>query len=205
VPKPHLFSVVLLTYNRLPLLTEAVDALQRQTYDNLEIILVDNSSSDGTFEYLSQLAASDDRVKLLHFEENQFSLDDPSKPVAVCANAGLEIAMGDYVWYQSDDDMLSDDYVKRMVALFRENPECTTAPLVEALSDSRERWSRINLTNLARWSARIASIAENGRTTARRATTLAYAQHDTSEGYSETPSCVLLSGTSARLSETPLR
>jgi len=124
---PHLFSIVMVTYNRLPLLTEAVDALQRQTYKNLEIILVNNGSTDGTPEYLENVAKSDDRVKLVHFEENQYTWEDPNLPLSICANAGLDVATGDYVWYQSDDDMIADDYIGKMVDLFKENPECTTA------------------------------------------------------------------------------
>ena len=58
---------------------------------------------------------------------NQFSLDDPSLYITVTWNAALKEATGDYVWIQEDDDFLADDYAEKMVALFEENPECTTA------------------------------------------------------------------------------
>ncbi len=125
--KPDLFSVIVITYNRLPLLRETVGALQRQTHENIEIIVVDNGCTDGTFEYLNDLADSDDRVKVVHLDENPWSLNDPHKPYTVSGNAGLEISTGDYVLLNLDDDYISDDYVEKMVALFKENPECTTA------------------------------------------------------------------------------
>lgn len=127
MPKSHLFTVIMDTYYRPALLKEAVDALFRQTHDNLEIILVNNAATPETVEYLHQVAALDHRVKLVHFEENQHSFDDPHKMLDTCLNAGLRVATGDYIWYQSDDDLIADDYAEKMVALFSSNPECTTA------------------------------------------------------------------------------
>lgn len=125
--KSHMFTIIMDTYYRPALLKQAVEALFRQTYDNLEIILVNNGATPETIEYLHQVAAMDKRVKLVHFEENQYSPEDPVKMADVCYNAGLAAATGDYVFYQSDDDMMADDFVEKMVALFKENPECTSA------------------------------------------------------------------------------
>ena len=123
----HVFTIIMDTYYRPAMLKEAVEALFRQTYDNLEIILVNNGATPETVEYLHEVDALDKRVKLIHFKENQFSFDDPLRMIRVCLNAGLEAATGDYVWYQSDDDIIADDYAEKMVALFKENPDCITA------------------------------------------------------------------------------
>jgi len=125
--KSDLFSAIVITYNRLSLLTETVTALQRQTHDNMEIIVVNNGSDDGTFEYLNQLAKSDGRVKPIHLDENPWSINDPNKPYTVSGNVGLDAATGDYVFLNFDDDVLSENYAEVMVSLFKENPECTTA------------------------------------------------------------------------------
>lgn len=114
------------TFNRPALLRHAVEALFRQTYPHLEIILVNNAATAETVEYLRQVEAKDNRVKLVHFTENQYSWDDPLKLVN-CYNAGLAVATGNYVFYQSDDDWIADDYVEKMVRLFVDNPDCTTA------------------------------------------------------------------------------
>jgi glycosyltransferase involved in cell wall biosynthesis len=114
------------TYNRPALLKEAVDALFRQTYDNLEIILVNNGATPETIEYLNEVSLIDKRVKIVHFKENQYSPDDPLKMIDTCLNSALKIATGDYVWYQADDDLIADDYIEKMVALFKENSECIT-------------------------------------------------------------------------------
>jgi len=122
-----MFSVIMVTYNRLELLKQALSALRRQTYADIEIIVVNNGSTDGTADYLGGEEAEDPRIKLVHFKENQHTIEDPNMPMAVCTTAGLEIATGDYVWYQNDDDMVADNYLEKMVALFTENPDCTSA------------------------------------------------------------------------------
>jgi len=125
--KKHVFSVIITTYYRTALLKEAVNALFRQTYKHLEIILINNGATPEIIEYLHKVESQDKRIKLIHFKENQYSKNDPMKYIAVCLNAGLKAATGDYVFHQSDDDMIADDYAEKMVALFKENPDCTTA------------------------------------------------------------------------------
>jgi glycosyltransferase involved in cell wall biosynthesis len=122
-----LVTTIVHTFNRPTLLREAVEALQRQTYTNLEIILINNGATAETDEYIKEVEVTDRRVKVVHFQENQFSWDDPSLYIVVTWNAALKEATGDYIWIQEDDDFLADDYIEKMVALFEENPECTTA------------------------------------------------------------------------------
>ena len=122
-----LFTMMIDTYNRPSLLRAAVSAALRQTYDHVELILVNNGATPETIDYLHEVAASDPRVKLVHFTENQYSWDDPTKMLDACLNAALKVATGEYVWYQADDDLIADDYAEKMVALFRGRPECTTA------------------------------------------------------------------------------
>jgi cellulose synthase/poly-beta-1,6-N-acetylglucosamine synthase-like glycosyltransferase len=71
--KQPVFSVIVITHDRLMFLKETLAALQRQTHENLEIIVVNNGSTDGTTEFLEQLEESDERVSLVNFEENQWS------------------------------------------------------------------------------------------------------------------------------------
>lgn len=125
--KCPLFSIIMDTYYRPAMLKEAVNALYRQTYDNLEIILINNGATQETVEYLDEISERDKRIRLLHFKENQYSPDDPVKMLYTCLNPALEMATGDYIWYQSDDDIIADDYAEKMVALFLGNPDCTTA------------------------------------------------------------------------------
>jgi len=127
LPNPKIFTAIIDTYYRPALLKEAVAAILRQTYSNLELILVNNGATPETVDYLYEIEAHDHRVKLVHFEENQFSWDDPQKLIDICLNAALKVATGEYVWYQGDDDLISDNYAEKMVSLFEGNSECITA------------------------------------------------------------------------------
>lgn len=110
MPRKPIFTIIMPTYYRLGLLKEAVNALVRQTYEHLELILISNGATSEIIDYLHDVQSQDNRVKLIFFEENQYSESDPLKYIDVCLNAGLREATGDYVFYQSDDDMIADDY-----------------------------------------------------------------------------------------------
>lgn len=127
LPDRPLISVLIDTYYRPAMLRHAVEAVRTQTYANLDIILIDNGSTPETKAVLADMEAADARIRLVRFAENQFSWDDPHVIVRECYNAGLAAAKGDLVFHQADDDWLAPDFFERMVALFRENPACTTA------------------------------------------------------------------------------
>jgi glycosyltransferase involved in cell wall biosynthesis len=127
VRKPKLFTVILHTYNRPHYLKISVDALLNQTYDNLEIILIDDGAKKETKECLYEFERKDKRVKLLHYKENQFRYDDPHRIIYVCFNDALKMSTGNYVWHQDDDDVLAEDYIEKMVNLFQGNLECISA------------------------------------------------------------------------------
>lgn len=122
-----LFTIIMLTYYKPHYIRYAVDALFRQTYTNLEIIIINNGAHPETQEYLKCLENSDKRVKLVHFEKNQYCQSDPGRIIDVCYNKALSVAVGDYVFFNSDDDRMADDYVEKMVKLFQGIPDCTTA------------------------------------------------------------------------------
>jgi glycosyltransferase involved in cell wall biosynthesis len=132
-----LVSVIVDTFYRPGMLKHAIQCLRQQTYGNLEIVIVNNGATAETISYLTSVAAIEPRIKLVHFETNQFSWDDPMMMVRVCYNAGLKVATGELVFHQADDDWVASDFVERMVALFLGNPACTTAigRCVSALPD----------------------------------------------------------------------
>ena len=64
----NLVSVIIPTFNRLNKLIKTIDSVQKQTYKNYEIIVVDNSSVDGTVEYLNKL--NDDKIVKINIHNN---------------------------------------------------------------------------------------------------------------------------------------
>lgn len=115
------------TFYRPAMLKKAYEAIASQTYEKLEIILINNGATPETIEYLNEVKCKDNRVKLINYKENQFSWDEPTKNIRVCLNEGLNQSIGYLIWYQSDDDYIANDYIERMVLLFEGNSECITA------------------------------------------------------------------------------
>src|SRR5882762_2279478 len=94
-----LISVILTTYNRCHLLPRAIYSVLGGTYDNFELIIVDDASSDRTPEVVSQL--TDRRIQYRRMQENG--------GVLRARNRGFDIARGDYVTILDDDDELLPD------------------------------------------------------------------------------------------------
>lgn len=95
-------SIIVPTFNRLAMLKRALASIERQTYRDLEIVVIDNGSSDGTWDYLGRYASEHKGVVVARFSENTGS------PMA-CYNKGLEIAQGRFIGIMYDDDELIDD------------------------------------------------------------------------------------------------
>lgn len=101
-------SVIVPVYNTLDYLERCVDSVCSQTYSNLEIILVDDGSSDGTGELCDRLAEKDFRIRVYHKENGGASS---------ARNLGLQNAVGDYIGFVDSDDYIDADVYKEMVEL----------------------------------------------------------------------------------------
>ncbi len=151
------FTVLIDVYINLFLFKEAIEAIQNQTHENLEIIISDNGSDSDIKKYISSVKSEDKRIKIIRYEENIFSYEDPELRTFVLCNDALKVAEGDYIFYQSYDDLLANDYVERMVKLFEENPDCISAAGLpigidingKLLEDSRERKKNIRKRHMS--------------------------------------------------------
>ena len=93
------FTVLIDVYINLFLFKEAIEAIQNQTYQNLEIIISDNGSDNEIKKYISSLESKDNRIKVIRYEENIFSYEDPELKTFVLCNDALRVAEGDYIFY----------------------------------------------------------------------------------------------------------
>jgi glycosyltransferase involved in cell wall biosynthesis len=90
-----LVSVIIPTYNRLPLLPVAVRSVQSQTYENWELLIVDDGSTDGTIEYCSSIA--DSRVRIIACAH--------TGNIGAVRNIGAQAAAGEYLAFLDSDDI----------------------------------------------------------------------------------------------------
>ena len=100
-----LISVIVPIYKVEPYLDRCVRSIVEQTYENLEIILVDDGSPDNCPAICDAWAEKDSRIKVIHKENG--GLSD-------ARNAGMEVASGEYIAFVDSDDWISADYIDAM-------------------------------------------------------------------------------------------
>lgn len=99
-------SVIVPTYNVAPLLGRCLDSLVGQTLQNIEIICIDDKSTDETLDVLRDYARRDIRIRIIEMDTNGGA--------AVARNAGVEIARGRYLAFVDSDDFVDADWLQTL-------------------------------------------------------------------------------------------
>ena len=105
-PIEELVSVIVPVYNIEDYLPRCLACIKAQTHTNLEIILVDDGSTDGSGRLCDEFAASDSRARVIHHPEN--------RGLWAARNTGQDAATGEYLWFPDGDDYFHKDIVKIM-------------------------------------------------------------------------------------------
>lgn len=108
-------SVILPIYNVEKYLKNCIESLTNQTYENLEIILVDDGSTDNSGNICDEIEKTDERIKVIHKQNGG---------LAAARNTGYLEATGTYLMYIDSDDIVKKDVVKKCVeAIEKENSD----------------------------------------------------------------------------------
>lgn len=107
-----LVSIVVPVYNMGDSLEKCVNSLLSQTYQNIEIVLVDDGSTDDSYKRCLSLASLDGRVKVIH-TNNQGS--GPAR------NTGTQESSGEYIYYPDADDYLVPGAIERLVCMMNDS------------------------------------------------------------------------------------
>lgn len=105
-------SVIIPMYNAKHYITHCIEGLLGQTLQDLELIVVDDCSTDGCYELCKEKYADDERIVLLRQDEN----DGPAK----ARNAGMKAAKGEYITFVDCDDAVLPDAFERLCATAEE-------------------------------------------------------------------------------------
>ena len=100
-----LITVIVPVYNIIEYLPRCVESICNQTYRNLEILLVDDGSTDGTDKLCDELAQKDDRIRVFHKENGGSS---------TARNLALTYAKGEYVGFVDSDDFIAPDMYEKL-------------------------------------------------------------------------------------------
>lgn len=127
----ELISVVVPVYRVEKYLQRCVDSICAQTYDNLEIILVDDGSPDKCPQMCDVLMQRDSRIKVIHKENGG---------LAFARNSGLDIASGVYVIFIDSDDWITPDHIENLyAAVKRTQADVVIGAHTEAFSNGTMR------------------------------------------------------------------
>ena len=96
-------SVIIPVYNVEKYLCKCLDSVVNQTLRDIEIICVDDGSTDSSWEILKEYAQRDDRIKLIHKENGGLSS---------ARNVAMQVAKGDYIGFIDSDDWIDLDFTK---------------------------------------------------------------------------------------------
>ena len=99
-------TVIVPVYNTKKFLTRCVNSILKQSYENLEVIIIDDGSTDGSAQVCDELSKSDKRVRVIH---------QKNKGIATTRNIGIENATGYYISFVDSDDYLEKDLYKNLI------------------------------------------------------------------------------------------
>jgi hypothetical protein len=139
--KLPLVSVVIPTFNRAAVLTAALNSVLRQTFQELEVIVVDDGSRDATSETVLRVAQSDPRVRLIRNESN--------RGAQAARNTGIRASVGRWIAFlDSDDTWVCDSLKVRINAAQSGDVEVVHSPgfVLRFGGDAREKFEVAHLS-----------------------------------------------------------
>lgn len=106
-----LVSIIIPVYNSEKYLKQCINSIRQQTYKNIEIIVIDDGSTDNSFNIISDLQKKDKRIK-------KFKIKNGG--VSRARNYGIEKSNGNYITFIDSDDWVSNDFVKHAMQYIEE-------------------------------------------------------------------------------------
>ncbi len=114
-PTTPLVSVIIPVYNANGFLAGAIESIQNQTYKNLEIIIIDDGSTDETPKILKSLTKKDKHIKILTNKKNL--------NIASSLNRGIKLAKGKYIARMDADDIALTNRIEKQIKFLQTHPD----------------------------------------------------------------------------------
>ena len=141
-------SIIVPVYKVEEYLRRCVDSLLSQTYDDLEIILVDDGSPDGCPAICDEYKEKDDRIKVVHQKNGGAS---------AARNSALEAACGEWVTFVDSDDSITPEWFAHAVALMTDDVDLVRLAPIGCLNWPHEPTSVLRGQDAVRWAWRMFS------------------------------------------------
>ena len=111
--KEELVSIVTPVYNSEKFISETIQTVKNQTYQNWELLLVNDYSTDNSENVIREYEKQDDRIKLINLEKNSGA--------AIARNTGIKKAKGKYIAFLDSDDLWDKQKLEKQVNFMKEN------------------------------------------------------------------------------------
>lgn len=136
LPNP-LITIYIPTFNRLPLLKRAIHSVLTQSYTNIELIVVDDGSNDGTHQYIQSLCKTESRIR--------YYVNKVNSGACVSRNKAISTARGEFITGLDDDDFFLPDRLSQFVASWPSEDG-----VLATYTDAQIKYSENNLRDTAR-------------------------------------------------------
>lgn len=130
----NLVSILTPTYNTEKFIRATIESVQNQTYQNWEMILVDDASTDETAKIISDFADKDSRIKLFKLSKNSGN--------GFARNEALEKATGKYIAYLDADDLWSSTKLEKQIQFLKTNNQPFTFSYYDSIDEEGNNLKR---------------------------------------------------------------
>ena len=135
----YLISVIVPVHNTVNYLRKCIESIRNQSLENIEIILVDNLSTDGSSEVCDEYASMDTRVKVIHLSVANAS---------VARNAGIDMASAPYIGFIDSDDYIEKDMLKDMYDnIVRTGADITICNYCAVDNEGHKQWESEDISD----------------------------------------------------------
>ncbi|MFD1094497.1 glycosyltransferase family 2 protein [Salegentibacter chungangensis] len=131
---PALVSVIMPAFNSAGYISGSVRSVLEQTYSDLELIIVDDASTDATLATIQGLAAEDSRLRIIRNKSNEGA--------GISRNKGIEAARGAFIAFLDDDDLWKPEKLEKQLKFMQESQVKVCFSSYELISEKGEKLNR---------------------------------------------------------------
>ncbi|MDO4899160.1 glycosyltransferase family 2 protein [Actinomyces sp.] len=132
---PGLVSIIMPAFNAAAFVEDAVKSVQEQSYTSWELLIVDDCSTDDTFQRVTALASADARMRCIRLKRNSGA--------AVARNRAMEMARGQYMAFLDSDDLWHPEKLEKQVRFMRTESVAFTCTAYQQFTDPGMRRGRV--------------------------------------------------------------
>lgn len=131
----ELVSIITPTYNCGKFIAETIESVQAQSYQNWEMIIVDDCSTDNTKEIVKKYAEVDSRVQYRKLKKNSGA--------AIARTAAMKLAQGEYMAFLDSDDLWYPNKLEKQMAFMKEHGYAFTCTMYEQIGEQSEPLAKV--------------------------------------------------------------